>query len=94
MGYKRSATQLILFMDHPLGLVPFIHKVQELLCIVAPSWPAIVSLHAELQSDSDSSGGAAAELATKFASILPSVTKLYVNAEVEDDLFEMTVKAT
>ncbi|KAJ2532548.1 hypothetical protein IWW43_003135, partial [Coemansia sp. RSA 1935] len=86
MGYKHSATRLVLFMDHPLGLVPFIHKVQELLCIVAPLWPAIVSLHAELQSDSDATGEAAAELASKFATILPSVTKLYVNAEVEDNL--------
>ncbi|KAJ2551690.1 hypothetical protein IWW35_002688 [Coemansia sp. RSA 1878] len=89
MGYKHSATRLVLFMDHPLGLVPFIHKVQELLCIVAPLWPAIVSLHAELQSDSDATGEAAAELASKFATILPSVTKLYVNAEVEDDLCKM-----
>ncbi|KAJ2355151.1 hypothetical protein GGF43_002860 [Coemansia sp. RSA 2618] len=86
MGYYRNASRLVLHMGYPLGVVPFMHKVQELLCIVRPSWRSIVALRMELQSDGGSGSGAAAALAAKLASILPSVSSLYINAEEGEDV--------
>ncbi|KAJ2160107.1 hypothetical protein GGF46_002520 [Coemansia sp. RSA 552] len=79
---------LNLRMDYQPGLVSFISKVQELLRIVRPVWSNISELHAELKSGAGPNPptDAALALAQGFQTLLPEISRLHVNAAVEDTL--------
>ncbi|KAJ2774422.1 hypothetical protein IWQ56_000590 [Coemansia nantahalensis] len=90
MGQHRKARCLCLRMDYEMGLVPFVRKVQSLLRIVSRCWESVERVHVELISNADPRraelSGEAIELASDLASVLPRVTRLYANADVEDDV--------
>ncbi|KAJ1830436.1 hypothetical protein LPJ63_004935 [Coemansia sp. RSA 2711] len=75
-------------MGCPLNLSAFLGKVTGLLQIVSPTWSQIAELHVELQS-APSSNDEVAHCARTLTTVLPNISKLYVNAETEDSLCQV-----
>ncbi|KAJ2307506.1 hypothetical protein IWW55_000938, partial [Coemansia sp. RSA 2706] len=88
LGYHRNTLQLVLSMGCPLSLSAFLGKVTGLLQIVSPTWSQIAELHVELQS-APSSNDEVAHCARTLTTVLPNISKLYVNAETEDSLCQV-----